>query len=52
MVYKDKDIFYTDVTRFSRYLITYSQNAEELATIEHQIFNIWPFLLQSSSRTW
>ncbi len=35
ILYKDKDIFYTDVTRFSRYLITYSQSIEEPATIEH-----------------
>ncbi len=52
VVYKDKDIFYTDITRFSRHLIIYSQSVEELATIERQILNIWPSLLQGSSRTW
>ncbi len=52
MVYKDKDIFYIDITRFSRYLKTYSQSVEELAVIEHQILSIWPFLLWGSSRIW
>ncbi len=52
VVYKNKDIFYTDITRFSRHLKTYSQNTEEPTAIEHQILSIWPSLLRGSSRTW
>ncbi len=40
VVYKDKDIFYIDIIRFSRYLKTYNQSVEESAVIEYQIFNI------------
>ncbi len=45
VVYKDKDIFYTDIIRFFRHLIIYSQNVEKLIAIEHQILSIWPSLL-------
>ncbi len=52
MVYKDKDIFYIDIIRFSRHLKTYNQSIEKPAIIECQILSIWPSLLRGSSRTW